>query len=330
MDRVGIGVVGLGWFGGVLADAASAIEGVELVACYARSEATREAFAAAHGGQPAASLAELLEDPRIHGVVVATPHSTHADLVEAVAAAGKHVFVEKPLALNGADARRAIAATAAAGVTLQIGHNRRRQPANRRIKAMVEAGDLGTVMQLEGFHSSPGAHRPELPAWRTDPVECPAGGMTALGVHTVDTFHYLVGPAKRVVAFSKQLLGTTTLDEATSVTIEYASGPIGHIGTSYFVPPVVWMAVYGTDRNVWNEDDGARFLEQARADASRSERPVDTLDTIADEMREFVACVRGEAEPETGPDAGLEVAVVLEAIVQSVASGAAVDLSTLR
>jgi predicted dehydrogenase len=275
-------------------------------------------------------LAELLEDPRIHGVVVATPHSTHADLVEAVAAAGKHVFVEKPLALTGEDARRAIAATTSAGVTLQVGHNRRRQPANRRIKEMVEAGELGTVMQLEGFHSSPGAHKPELPAWRTDPSECPAGGMTALGVHTVDTFHYLVGPAKRVIAFSKQLLGSTTLDEATSVTIEYASGPIGHIGTSYFVPPVVWMAVYGTDRNVWNEEDGARLFAQARSESVRSERPVDTLDTIGDEMREFVGCIRGEAEPETGGEAGLEVAIVLEAIVQSVATGTAVDVSTLR
>jgi predicted dehydrogenase len=154
--------------------------------------------------------------------------------------------------------------------------------------------------------------------------------MTALGVHTVDTFHYFVGRARRLSAFSKQLLGVTTLDEATSVTIEYEAGPIGHIGTSYFVPPVVWMAVYGTDANVWNEDDGARFLEQARADAKRSERPIDTLDTIADEMREFVACVRGEAEPETGSEAGLEVALVLEAIVDSVATGAAVDLTTRR
>jgi predicted dehydrogenase len=195
---------------------------------------------------------------------------------------------------------------------------------------MIDGGELGTVMQLEGFHSSPGAHRPELPAWRTDPEECPAGGMTALGVHTVDTFHYLVGPAKRLSAFSKQLLGATTLDEATSVTIEYESGPIGHIGTSYFVPPVVWMAVYGTDANVWNEDDGARFLVQARADANRAERPIETLDTIGDEMREFVACIRGEAEPETGPAEGLEVALVLEAIVESVRTGAAVDISSRR
>jgi predicted dehydrogenase len=330
MEQVGLGVVGLGWFGGVLADAVGPIEGADVVACFARSEASREAFAAAHGGEPVGSLDELLGDSQIRGVILATPHSTHVDLVQAIAAAGKHVFVEKPLALTADGARRAIAAAAAAGVTLQIGHNRRRQPANRRIKAMIEGGDLGTVMQLEGFHSSPGAHRPDLPAWRTDPEECPAGGMTALGVHTVDTFHYLVGPAKRLTALSKQLLGVTALDEATSVTIEYASGPIGHIGTSYFVPPVVWTAVYGTERNVWSEDDGARFLEQARADANRSERPVDTLDTIADELQEFVACIKGEAEPETGPEAGLEVALVLDAIVESLATGSAVDLAGAR
>ena len=61
---------------------------------------------------------------------------------------------------------------------------------------MIDAGELGTVLQLDGMHTSPGGHKPDLPTWRKDPAECPFGGMTALGVHTVDTFHYFIGPAR--------------------------------------------------------------------------------------------------------------------------------------
>jgi len=330
METVRLGAVGLGWFGGVLAEAARASGEAEVVSCFARSEDGRRAFAEAHGCTPVESLEALLGDATIKGVIVATPHSTHPGIIEQAAAAGKHVFVEKPLALTVAEARRAIDATDRAGVTLQVGHNRRRQPANRRIRSMVASGELGTVMQLEGFHSSPGAHKPDLAAWRADPNECPAGGMTALGVHTVDTFNYLVGPAARLVAFSKKVVGPSTLDEATAVTIEYESGPIGQIGTSYFVPPVVSLAAYGTDANAWNEEDGGRLFTQARTQKTRVEHDVEQIDTIQDEVVEFARCIRDGGNPETGAPEGLEVAVVLEGIVRSVDTGRAIDLSSLR
>ena len=86
------------------------------------------------------SLDELLGSD-IDGVLVATPHTTHADLVVAAARAGKHVFVDKPITLTLAEADRAIDATDHAGVVLQVGHNRRRQPANRRIKTALDGGD---------------------------------------------------------------------------------------------------------------------------------------------------------------------------------------------
>jgi predicted dehydrogenase len=112
--------------------------------------------------------------------------------------------------------------------------------------------------------------------------------------------------------------------------IEYESGPIGQIGTSYFVPPVVGLAVYGTDANVWNDEDGSRLFTQSRADKARSEHAIDQIDTIQDEVAEFVRCIREGGAPETGAQESLEVAAVLEAIAQSVASGRAIDLSSLR
>jgi predicted dehydrogenase len=330
METVRLGLVGLGWFGGVLAKSARATGAVEVVTCFSRSPDAREAFAADHGCRAAGSLDELVGDAEIEGVVLATPHSTHAEQAVAAAAAGKHVFVEKPLTLTVGDAKHVAEAAERAGVRVQVGHNRRRQPANRRIKAMIDAGELGTVLQLEGVHTAAGGFKPDLPAWRKDPAECPHGGMTALGVHTVDTFHHFVGPAERVVAFSKRVAGYTDLDEATSVVLEYVSGPVGTITTTYFTAPVVFLAVFGSDGAVWNEQDGAQLFTQARSEAVRMERDVDAVDTIVDELAEFVRVIRDVAEPETGIAQAIEVAAVLEAIGRSLEMGSAVDVAELR
>jgi len=330
METVRLGVVGLGWFGGVLAEAARASGLADVVACYSRSPETRSAFADAHGCRAVGDIDEMLGASDVDGVLVATPHSTHVGLAEQAARAGKHVFVEKPLALTVAGVRRVATAAESSGVVLQAGQNRRRQPANRRIKAMIDSGELGTVLQLDGMHSAPGGHKPELPAWRADPDECPHGGMTALGVHTVDTFNYFMGPAERVTAFSGRFTGLRGLDDATSVLLEYGGGQLGSINTTYFSPPVVTLSVYGTDAAVWNEEDGTRLFVQARTESARIERPVETIDTIEDELAEFARCIGEGSEPETGVPEALEVAAVLDAIGRSVETGCAVDLSDVR
>ena len=330
MENARLGIVGLGWFGGVLVGAARGTGLADVVACFSRSPEARSAFAEKHGCRAVGDLDEMLGDPVIDGVVLATPHSTHVDLAVRCAEAGKHVFVEKPLALAAVGARRAAEAAQRAGVVLQVGHNRRRQPANRRIKAMIDAGELGTVLQLEGMHSAPGGHNADLPAWRSDPAECPHGGMTALGVHTVDTFHYFMGPAKRVTAFTSRIAGLRALDDATSVLIEYDGGELASINTTYFSPPVVTLSVFGTDAAVWNEEDGARLFVQARTDPVRAEEQVETIDTITDEVAEFARCIREGVRPETGVPEAIEVGAVLDAITRSVESGCAVELAELR
>jgi predicted dehydrogenase len=330
METARLGIVGLGWFGGVLAKSARASGVAEVVSCYSRTGETRGSFAEEHACRAAGDLDELLADPEVDGVIVATPHSTHAEIAVAAADAGKHVFVEKPLTLTVADAKRVGESAARAGVKVQVGHNRRRQPANRRIKAMIDAGELGTVLQLEGVHTAAGGHKPDLPAWRKDPAECPFGGMTALGVHTVDTFHYFMGPARKVTALSTRFHGFNDLDDATTVLLEYASGPVASIGTTYFAPPLVSLSVYGSDAAAWNEEDGAKLYLQPRSEAIRSELEVETIDTMQDEIVEFARCIAGEAEPETGIAEAIEVAAVLEAIGRSVESGSVVELDDLR
>ncbi len=329
MDGVRLGMLGVGWWAGVLAEAARA-GGSEVVACFARDADRRNAFAAEQGCRAVHSLDALLADGEIEGVIIATPHSTHADLVVEAATAGKSVYVEKPFTLTVDDARRAILAASTAGVTLQVGHNRRRQPANRFIKELIVGGGLGTLLQLEGNQSSPSGHNPGLPQWRRSPDEAPAGGMTGMGVHMTDTFQYFAGPARQLFAFSKRFVGKLAIDDVTGVLIEYESGPVGYIGTSHFTGEVTNLAVYGTDAIVWNEAEGSTLYVQRRPAEDRTSEPVAPLDTVADELSEFARCIRTGERPETGGEEALEVVAILQAVVESASSGRAVELHDYR
>jgi predicted dehydrogenase len=328
-DGVRLASVGLGWWGRVLAEAAAA-GGAEIAGGFARREESRAEFVAKYGGRGFESYEAILAAPDVDGVLLATPHTTHADQIEAAAAAGKHVFVEKPLALNVAEGRRAVEAADRAGVVLQVGHNRRRQPANRRLKAMIDAGELGTVTMVETNQSVPNALRFEPGYWRANRTESPLGGMTSLGVHMVETMTYLLGPAERVFAFSKGILESPPIDHATTLVLEFGSGPLGYLGTSFVVPRTTSVTVRGTGGMAINDEDGTKFHVQQIGETSPTEQPIEVIDTVADQLAEFVQAIEGNARPETGGAEGLEVVAVLEAAMASSESGCAVRIADFR
>lgn len=328
-EPVRVAPVGLGWWGGVLAAAAQRAEGLEVVSGYSRSAEKRAAFAAEHGCRTAESWDEVLADPEIDALLLATPHSTHADQVVDAASAGKHVFVEKPFTLSVADAKRAIAAADRAGIVLQVGHNRRRQPATRRLKQLVDSGELGVVHHVEANLSNPKGLNPRT-GWRALREESPAGGMTGLGVHMVDNLVYLVGRAKRLAAFSKRIVQVSDLDDVTAVLLEFEDGPVGWLGTSMVIPDVARTAAFGTEAAAWNECDGEKLYVQRVGEKDRTERPVETLDTIQDELVDLGRCVRDGARPETGGPEALEVVAVLEGLMDSVRTGEVVEMDEVR
>jgi predicted dehydrogenase len=325
-NPVGLASIGLGWWGNVLADAASASGKSQVVACYARTPATRDAFAAKHDCRPAETLTEIWEDPAIEGVLIATPHSVRQDLLIQAASAGKHIFVEKPLALTGREARAGAEAARDAGVVLQVGHNKRRQTANRRLHEMLGSGELGQPQHIEANISVPVAFKPDLPEWRKNPEQLPAGGMTPLGVHHVDTIQYLGGPIRSVWAVSKNIYGALEVNDATAMLFELDSGPIAYLVTLLATAGVNTVTVYGSERVAWSEEDGTRLFVQKRGEPSRTEIPVTPIDTVADEMGEFADCIRTGGQPETGPEAAIPVVDILEAIIESIATRRVVDL----
>ena len=328
-DKVRLASIGLANWGTTLANAAKRAGNVEIVRCFTRTESAREEFAEKFGCRPAASFEEVLKDSEVEGILIATPHSTHTDLITQAASAGKHVFVEKPLTLTVADADKCIDATEKAGVTLLIGHHRRRQGANRKIREMIDEGALGMIHALEANLSNPNGQNPRS-GWRNDPAECPAGGMTGLGVHMVDNLQYLTGPAKRVSAFSKQLFGAGNLDDVTNIILEYESGPLGYITTCYVTSKQCTTSAHGTEASAWSEDEGEKLYLQKKDENQRSELSVDGGDTLAEEIEEFGKCIRGEATPETDGKAAREVVAVLESVVESARSGRVVEVSEIR
>ena len=325
-ERVRLGVVGLGWWGGELADAATRSGAAEVVACYARTPSARESFAAARGCRAAGSFADLVAADDIDGVVLATPHSTHADQVCEAAAAGKHVLVDKPFTLSVAEGRRAVDAADAAGTVLMVGHQRRRLAANRRIRAMVDEGSLGTPLLATAVFT---VGRGFPPNWRSSPDESPLGGMTGLGVHMIDLFHYLVGPIRRVSAFSNEVLPGEPLDHATGLLLEFESGAVGTLVTSHYNPLTEQLAVFGSAASASSENEGTRLFVQKRGEMHRSEISLEATDALAEQVGEFAGAIRGSVPVETDGRVGLAVVAVLEAAIESVRRGEAVATAEL-
>lgn len=327
--KVGLASVGLGWWGSVLARGAVAA-GAEIVGGYARREESRRAFLESHGGRSFQSYEEVLAADEVDGILLATPHTTHAEQIIAAAEAGKHVFVEKPFTLDVASGSKATATAENAGVVLQVGHQRRRQPANRHIKELIDTGALGSVTMIETHQSTPNALRFEPNYWRAKGTESPLGGMTSLGVHMLDTMTYVLGEIATVFVMSKRIIDFPPIDHATALLFEFTSGPLGYLGTSFVVPRVTTVTVRGTAGSVTNEVDGKRLLTQSIDDQQPTEEPIEVIDTVADQLDEFVRSIRGETRPETGGREGLEVVAILEAAIASAESGAPQSVAEFR
>jgi predicted dehydrogenase len=325
-SHLSLASIGVGWWGGNLASAVNQIDGVEIVSCFARTRDSREAFAAEHGCRVSESLDEIWEDSSIDGVLVAIPHAGQTELVEQAAAAGKHIFVEKPLALRSVDARRCIAATQNAGVLLQVGHNKRRQTGYRRVHQLLASGDLGELQYIETHISLPILFNPNLAEWRKTKQQLPAGGMTPLGVHMLDTINYLGGPAAKVFAYSKRVFDRMAIDNVTAALFELADGPLAYLATLIAAPINTTVGVYGSDAATWTEGDGSYLFVQKRGEPYRQEIAIETIDTLVDELTEFAECIRTDRQPEIGGAEALIVVEMLEALVESSETGHEVSL----
>jgi predicted dehydrogenase len=306
-------------------------ESVRFTAGATRTPGKAAEFAAQHGIRMADSYEALLADPAIDAVVLATPHSLHETQIVAAARAGKHVFVEKPLGLDHAGARRAVAACNEAGVTVAVGYNWRFQPALREIRRLLDTGSLGKLLHVEGNFCGPSAYRFAREHWRHDREEVPVGGMTGRGVHVVDAMLYLAGRIESVAAQSHRLAQDFGVDDTTSMLFRFRGGPTGYLGTVIATAETWRLQAFGTEG--WAEVGDVEHLTTwqlrvgrlDRNDITRKQRPeVIEFAATSTERAELEHFARAAAarQPLAVAD-GDEVhnVAVLEAIVASATQG---------
>jgi predicted dehydrogenase len=320
-------IVGLGRWGRTLVNAIEGNSAIRFTAGQSRTRATAEAFCAEKGIALKDDLEEILADPAIDAVVFATPHSQHGSQVERTAAAGKHVFMEKPFTLDVKSAAAALDAITRAGVVLGVAYPRRFHPAIRELKARVADGRLGVVSHCESAQSSPTGLSMSPDYWRSDPQEAPAGAMTATGVHNLDAMIYLFGRIDEVYCTSLRRV-MTRLDDTTTVMLGLANGVSATLYCSLVTAPSYRFSVYGTKGSVELATQEAQFRFTPVTEAPRSGRHIAAAPEIIDykgfnalaaELEGFAAAINGERSYPITAEEVLHGVAAFEAIVRSAA-----------
>ena len=241
-----VAVIGMGWWGKTLVSAMQDSAKLKVVKGVKRHPETESEFARAHGFEIVADYAEVLRDPNVHGVVLCTPHSVHAQQILAAAQAGKHVFCEKPLCLTAADARRAIAAVNANQVSIAVGHERRFEAPILDLMRSIESGELGTPLQIEANFSQDKFLALPADNWRLTASEAPAGPMTATGIHLLDLCIGVFGEAESVLCSVKQLGSNLVNGDTLAALVSFRKGGHALISAILATPFDGRFAVYGS------------------------------------------------------------------------------------
>jgi len=316
-------VIGTGWWGMELGKAAKARpDKVELGGCCSLSEAECANFVAAYGGKTWKTYEDVLADKSVGAVMLATPHSLHWKQIIQAAEAKKHVFCEKPFTLSVETASKAIRACEKAGVVLAVGHNRRFLPGPRKMKAMIEGGELGKVIHVDANYSGNIEGRYPKDHWRVQQSEIPCGASTPMGLHMVDTLTWLLGPVARLTAITKHQALSYPLDDTCAVLFELQSGVTGQYGSHLACSQTSILRIYGTKANIESRNAFSELLiEPTDATQPREHIRFTRDDSLQQEAAALPDAAAGIAPYPVKPVEALRNIAVLEAIMKSAASG---------
>jgi len=308
-------VIGLGWWGQRLVQSVQGSREIRFSRAVTLEPEQARDFAAAHRLSVGTSIDEVLADPAIDAVILATPHTRHRAQVEAAAAAGKHIYCEKPFALCKADAQAMLAACARAGITIGVGHHFRLMPSMKALRAEIATGAFGAIMHAEGNYSHDWLAMLPADSWRVAPEESRAGGMTGMGIHVLDCFRDLVGPMRRISALSKRRALPFAAGDTTAALVEFANGATGTLATTIKTPLMWRMAVYG--ENAWGESVSETRLVLCRAGREPEVRDFPPANHLGDNLEAFAAAALGREAFPIDPDGILQTAAALDAVFRS-------------
>jgi predicted dehydrogenase len=239
-------IVGLGrWGRSLVTSVQGKSDAISFVRAHTRTRAAAEDFCRDKGVPLVDSYEQILADPDVDAVVLATPHSLHEQQVLAAAAAGKHIHVEKPITLDRGSAEAAVVAARKAGVVLAVGYCRRFHPSVVEIRDRLRDGRLGTVISMVAQHTTSTGQFIPPDNWRAAPDEAPGGALTAVGVHSLDHMIEFAGRVRDVrCVTARQIPGPS--DDTTTVMLHFESGATGLIFCSVATATNFSFALYGS------------------------------------------------------------------------------------
>jgi predicted dehydrogenase len=321
---INVAMVGLGrWGQTILNSIQGKSERLRIVHGVSKEPEPARELAARHGFRLSTEIADAIADPQVQAVLLATPHSLHVEQIRMVAAAGKPVWCEKPLALTRAEAERAVAAVRAARVPLGSGNNKRCFASMRELKRVVDSGEIGKVLHIEGHFSNEHSTRVSG-GWRDDPQESPGAGMTGAGLHVLDAFINLGGPITYVDARSISKEPPPDPRDVVAVLVEFAGGATGVMGTVRAAPMFWRCHVFGTDGSA--EARGEDTLIVGKIGGATEERTFPHVDSLRMLLESFADAVEGRTPFPVKPEQMLDVIGAFEAVIASLAQGKPVKL----
>jgi len=338
MEKVGFGVIGTGQWGEMHARIYASTEGITLAGVADQVEQRAESVARAYGTMHYTDYRALLADDLIKAVSVVTPDFAHADIAVAAAEAGKHVLVEKPLAMTVEDCRRIMEAAERSGVKLMVDFHNRWSPPFYRAWEAIRRGQIGEPQHVY-YRLSDRIYVPtEMLSWAAKSTVA-----WFIGTHSIDTVRWLLDDeVRRVYAVSRSRvlkeMGVDTPDFY-QATLEFKSGATAVVENSWILPNTtpniidLKCEIVGSKGALYVDGSHHRTLEKyTETEASYPDVLVmpavygEQKGFAAESIRHFIDCVLHDREPRvTGRD-GLEVTKVIQAIEESVRTGNAVEL----
>ncbi|HET8606475.1 MAG TPA: Gfo/Idh/MocA family oxidoreductase [Gaiellaceae bacterium] len=335
--RLGIAVVGLGYWGPNLVRNLYELPEAELVAvCDMRADAVaaiRRRYPAIEGRS---RLEDVLGDPRVDAVAIATPVATHYQLALSALLAGKHVFVEKPLAASAVAAGDLLALARERELVLMPGHTFLYSPPVNKIRELIRSGELGEVYFVSASRVNLGLHQPDVSvAWD-------------LGPHDFSILRYWLDETPTHLAATSRACVLPGTPDVVFVNMEYRSGAIAHVELSWLAPSKLRRTtVVGSQKMVVYDDtsgESVRIFDSgvllgnptSFGEWQLSYRTGDIVspklevaEPLSLELRDFCRAIRRRAAPRSSAALGVEVVRLIEAVDRSLArDGARVEVGT--
>lgn len=301
-----------------MADALRDCPGCDLVAVSRARAELVDAFAVEVGAKRAhRGWRNLVTDPDVQAVYVATPVRLHAEQTIAAAEAGKHVLCEKPMAMDLAECDRMISACRASGVTLGIAYYRRFYPVLARVKQLVDTGEIGTpvfaqMAAFEPFDPRPGEPR----AWLVNREEAGGGPMADFGCHRLEVLLHLLGPVRRVTSIVSTVALARDVEDTAAALLQFERGATAMLVVTHAASDRQdTFELFGTRGSIRiaSLNSGNMVVRIVdRAERVESHPPAPNLHQPL--VDDFVDAVRTGRAPAVDGQAGRAVAVIQDAI----------------